>query len=560
MIHRTDVAECEIGHPRAEIAARFLALLFDALASSSSPIDLAPRVAAAAAAAVDGWSALWLTERSTGSLHLAAVHHQEPSKSLLAEQLVDGWLPLEHQALPSTVAGQSRISRLVAPTDLQAEELFGSPRRAQLATQVGCSCLLVAPLVRGHRTLGLLLLAPSAADVEADEEWEELAIEMGRHVTTAIVQIQRLDSARQASQQLTLTSLHLQAILDSIPQGIVVASAPEGRMVSTSRALVRLLGRQPDLQAAVRHYPQLYGLIRPTGEHYRTEELPWVRSVQTGEPTPVQEMIVRHPNGLSLTALCSASPILDESGHTVGSVALLQDISDRKELEIQKDEFLAMVAHELKTPLTAVKGYVQLLMRFARQQPDARLGEREVGMLQVADRQVSRLSQLVFDLLDFSVIRMGRLELRRFKFNLGSLAGDVVAQMQLTAPDRELRVLASADSLVEADPHRVEQLLMNLISNAIKATAPNGKIEVSVRRRGNSVVTAVTDNGVGMSEGVRRRIFDRYYRGPDHRYEGIGLGLFVSKGIVDAHGGEIWVESEAGKGSSFHFSLPAASD
>ncbi|MGE5619119.1 MAG: ATP-binding protein [Sphingomonadaceae bacterium] len=535
--------------------------LFHALDASSSPIDLAPQIVAAASEAVAGWAALWLVDHADGHLRLAAVHHLDSGKGFLVEQLIGDHLPMCCGQAAERLLGLRRPVRLYpSVADLKSEELFGAACHAVLATQVGFSCLLLIPLIQGNRSLGFLLVAPSDHSLLASAEWDDFAAEMGSHVSIAITQVERLDAAREDGQQLTLTSLYLQSILDSIPLGVVIASAPEGRILSVSRALVRLLGRLPDPQAAVRQYPQLYGLVRPTGEHCRPEDVPWVRCAQTGEPVPPQEMIVRHPNGLAVTVLCGASPIRDNLGRTVGSVALLQDISDRKELELQKDEFLAMVSHELKTPLTAVKGYVQLLMRFAQEQPRARMGEREIGMLQIADRQVTRLSQLVFDLLDFSVIRMGRLELRRFRIDMGTLAGEIVAQMQSTVPDRELRVLATADSLVDADPHRIEQLLTNLISNAIKATDSKGKIEVSVRRRGGAVVTSVSDNGVGMTESVRRHIFDRYYRGPDHRHEGIGLGLYISKGIVDAHGGEIWVESEPGKGTAFHFSLPAAAD
>ncbi len=558
LFRRPEVAELASGTSAAEVAARFLALLFDALAVSSSTLDLAPRAAAAAASAMGGGCVLWLADRSTGSLRVAGTGHCEREKAGLVEQLARVWQPLTPTSPIGRLAALNRPARLVVQDEEQSRDLFGSQRCAEIARDAGCVTLLSAPLTRGQRTLGMLLFASSDLKAALDEERTALVMQIARHVSTAIVQLQRFESARQATEQLTLNNLHLQAILDSIPQGIVVASAPEGKIVSSSRALAQLLGRQPDPSAPVRQYPQLLGLVRTTGDYYLPEEVPWVRSAQTGEPTPVQEMVIRHPNGLALTALCSASPIQDDMGRTVGSVALLQDISDRKELELQKDEFLAMVAHELKTPLTAVKGYVQLLLRLAGQQPDARLGEREVGMLQVADRQVTRLSQLVFDLLDFSIIRMGRLDLRRFRFELGTLAREVVAQLQLTTPDRELRVLAATDSMVEADPNRIEQLLINLLSNAVKATGPEGKIEVCIRRRDNRVVTSVSDNGVGMSEVVQQRVFDRYYRGPAHRHEGIGLGLYVSKGIVDAHGGEIWLESEPGKGTTFYFSLPAA--
>ncbi len=543
---------------RAETAARFLALLFDALAASSTPLQLAPQVTSAVAEALSGWCVLWLQDRAVGDLRIGSVSHHDPKKDSLVFRLAQGWQPLRRQDFHSKALTLTRLVNLSAEDEDQIRAIFGSDERALLAAELGADSVVVVPLTHGQRTLGLLLMAWAEPGDSRNESRLSLATEISRHVATAVAQVHRLHSSRQASQQLILTNLHLQAILDSIPQGVVVASAPDGKVVSSSRALAQLLGQPIDPKAPVDSYPTQYGFATPTGELYLPEELPWVRAARTGEPTKVQEMVIHRISGQGVTALCSASPILDDLGNTVGSVALLQDISDRKQLEMQKDEFLAMVAHELKTPLTAVKGYVQLILRFAHQRSDPSLGGREVGMLEIADRQVSRLSQLVFDLLDFSLIRMGRLDLRCVDFSLTGLARDLVAQMQVTAPDRELSLVASDDGTVQADPHRVEQLLTNLLSNAIDATDAGGHIQVRIRRKDSSVVVSVQDDGAGIPREVQERIFERYYRGPDRCHEGMGLGLYLSKGIVDAHGGRIWLESEPGRGTVFHFALRAA--
>ncbi len=544
----------------AEIAARFLALLFDALGSASSPQELAVPAAAALAETIGDWCGIWFQDRSSGALRLSAVAHADRLKAPLARLLADDWQPPASDRLPGRTVSIGRAVSMSVEGEETLLSLFGSGERARLAEGVGCASLLIVPLAAGHRNVGQLVLGSSDPTVANDAGRISRVLEMVRHLSTALGQLHRLEAARHASQQLTLSNLHLQAILDSIPQGVIVASAPEGRVVSASRALAQLLGQPIDPRAPVSSYPQLYGFATPTGETYLPEELPWVHAARTGEVTKVQEMVIHRTNGRGVTVLCSASPVLDEVANVVGSVALLQDISDRKELELQKDEFLAMVAHELKTPLTTVKGYVQLIMRLSRQNPNQALGPRELGMLEVADRQVSRLSQLVFDLLDFSLIRMGRLDLRCVTFDLASLVGDLMEQMQVVAPDREMELVASEHAFINADPHRIEQLVTNLISNAVKATGHGGHIQVRIRRGDNFVVTSVQDDGAGMPRDVQERIFERYYRGPDHYHEGMGLGLYISKGIVDAHSGRIWLESEMGKGTCFHFSLPAAGE
>ncbi|HEX2986926.1 MAG TPA: PAS domain-containing sensor histidine kinase, partial [Chloroflexota bacterium] len=378
---------------------------------------------------------------------------------------------------------------------------------------------------------------------------------MARAIVLAIASLRRTETARRAAQQLTLSGLRFQAILEALPQGVLVVDSPDGRVATANRSFQRLTGRYIAPGSPADSYCGMLSAARRVGSGI-PDEIPWIRCAATGEASDSEEMVVSRPDGQIMTVLCSTSPILDEAGKVVGAVALLQDISARKELELQKDEFLAMVAHELKTPLTSVKGYVQLLVRQAQKTPNATFGEKEIGMLQIADRQVTRLGQLVFDLLDCSSIQLGRLVLRLTSFDLGLLAGEVVAQMQAASPERNIAFLNCGETVVRADPQRMEQVLINLIANAVKATEHGGRIDVTVRRDGHRVVVSVRDDGMGIAMDLQQRVFERLFRGPAHKYEGMGLGLYICKGIMDAHGGSIWLESEEGKGSTFYFAIP----
>lgn len=537
--------------------ARLLELLMDALGDASTPLDLASKVSALLAEAAGGWCAVWLRDRAGNHLQLAGVSHFDSSRRAATRDLLAGWTPagFDLSSPANTEHGRSLIVPLV---DLEGlNSFFGSAERARVAAQIGSTSALVAPLVHGHSNLGLLMVVSGSYGIPAADRLEPL-FGLIRHIASAFAYLDRLAAVRHASQRLSITNLHLHAILDAIPQGVVVSSAPEGRVVSTSRALSELLGKPLDLDLPISLIPKVYGFASPDGEPYHPDQLPWVITARTGSPVKPQEMLILRNGSEPVTVLCSTSPIPGESGELVGAVALLQDISDRKQLELQKDEFLAMVAHELKTPLTAVKGYLQLILRMARRKEMGSMGPKEFGMLEIADRQVTRLSQLVFDLLDFSMIRMGRLDLRCVDFSLTSLAKDLLAQMQEMAPEVVLDLEGSPDSMVRADPHRVEQVLANLVSNAMKATAPGGRVHVKIGRDGDSVITSVHDSGAGIPREIQGRVFDRFYRGPDRSHEGLGLGLYISREIVDAHGGRIWLESEVGVGTTFHFSLPAS--
>lgn len=551
----TGNARAEI--PLGEAPAAFLSTLFETLAISRTPTELASRAAPAVIDTTGDSCAIWLSDRGSGAMKLAAVAHRDPSKHQLVQPCCDVWSVLDDPASPDWVALLNGTVLLDLADEHRSAQLLGSPERALWAREVGIHHMLLAPLVADSHRLGVLMVGSEVDSCPFDASTINTVGGMARAVAAALAPLQGLDDARQAAQQLTLSGLRFQAVLEAIPQGVLVADSPDGRIASTNRSFVKLVGHRAEPSAHVSSYPEHLGLSKKCGGQLRAEEIPWVHCAMTGEPSASEEMLIHRSDGQDLTVLCSASPIMDEGGKAVGAVALLHDISARKELELQKDEFLAMVAHELKTPLTAIKGYVQLMMRQAQKDPNATIGEREVGMLQVTDRQVTRLRQLVFDLLDCSSIQLGRLVLRLSVFDLGRLARDVVDQMQIANPDRLFHLQVSGDTVGEADALRMEQVLTNLIGNAVKATEAGGRIVVSIQRDGSSVLASVRDDGMGISMDLQKRVFERLFRGPAHLYEGMGLGLYISRGIMDAHGGCIWLESKVGEGSTFFVSLPA---
>lgn len=230
-------------------------------------------------------------------------------------------------------------------------------------------------------------------------------------------------------------------------------------------------------------------------------------------------------------------------------------IAERKKHESRKDEFISIAAHELKTPLTSIQGYMQLL----RQLPHRDQDKKALLYLERASIQVDNLTKLVRDFLDASKVPIGKLQLSRENFEIDEMIKEVTLDAASFIRGREIHVTNLCGKKVFADRFRISQVLMNLLSNAAKFSRQRQRINVSVQSDSNYVTVAVKDVGVGIAKSDINLIFERFFQvDVEHAQgdRGLGLGLYISKEIISRHGCKIWVESEAGKGSTFFFSLP----
>jgi len=225
------------------------------------------------------------------------------------------------------------------------------------------------------------------------------------------------------------------------------------------------------------------------------------------------------------------------------------------ELERRKDEFISTASHELKTPITTLKGFTDLLLRKLERQ-----GMREeMPMLTRMDTQINRLTRLIDELLDVSKVQVGRLDFEEEPVDLAALLQETVEILQPTSPTHTLIVRETTHAMIMGDKDRLGQVLTNLISNAIKYSPQANQVDLSITTSNKTVTLRVRDYGVGIPKAQQKHIFDRFYRGRVSRgkaFPGLGMGLYIARGIVRRHGGEITVESEEGKGSTFVVSLP----
>lgn len=245
----------------------------------------------------------------------------------------------------------------------------------------------------------------------------------------------------------------------------------------------------------------------------------------------------------------------NKKGKLIKTVGINMDITERKRLERQKDEFLTIASHELKTPLTSIKAFVQILERYVirPEHPESK------SYLAKMDHQIDKLTKLVQDLLDVSKIQTGKLDYNEDLFDLHEFIQEIVEEMQPLTDQHRLVYKEKKKILLVGDKYRLGQVLTNFISNAIKYSPDGDKILISTHQEKDTVTVSVQDFGIGIPEDKKKFLFQRFYRVMDKKREsfpGLGLGLYISSEIMKRQKGKVWFESEEGKGSTFSFSLP----
>jgi two-component system sensor histidine kinase VicK len=245
----------------------------------------------------------------------------------------------------------------------------------------------------------------------------------------------------------------------------------------------------------------------------------------------------------------------DAEGNLSHFSGLVIDITEQKQDELRKNDFIGMVSHELKTPLTSLSAYVQMLYARAQKTEDA----FTTNALEKVYTQVKKMSNMINGFLNISRLESGKITLDKYDFNLGDLVKEMIDDTRLTASGHHITMASSKPVVINADRDKIGSVISNLLSNAVKYSARGTTIEVKYQVSGNVIQVSVRDEGIGINPQDIVRLFERYYRveGNDTKHiSGFGIGLYLSAEIINRHNGKIWAESEVGKGSTFLFSLP----
>jgi PAS domain S-box-containing protein len=351
----------------------------------------------------------------------------------------------------------------------------------------------------------------------------------------------------------TSEKIWLQTILQQLAAGIIITDS-RGRVVQSNKQLEQIFEVKvpqgfvigQDTSALGRHENNLI---------INTVHYPLAQALKTKKSVFGKEFEFRNKNGKEITVQVNASVIRNKNKKVIAAASIITDITAQKDLERQKENFLNMASHELKTPITSLKIFIDLQKQQLKQdnfQKAKYFSER------ISD-QVDRLIELINDLLDVSRIQTNKLRFNTELFDIVSIITDTVESLQATTAKHEILIEGRHKIVVFGDKYRMYQVLVNLLSNAIKYSPSGKKIIVKSILQKNSLIVSVQDFGIGISKLQQGKIFERLYQVTDlHQktFPGLGLGLYISREIVRRHKGKIWVKSVKGKGSTFFFSLP----
>ena len=331
---------------------------------------------------------------------------------------------------------------------------------------------------------------------------------------------------------------------------IITILSKDGTIIYESESILRVLGYSQNERIGKSIFDD--PIVHP--EDISAKKTAFKKAVTYPEETIRTEFRLKHKDG-GYRDIEAIYVNLIANPRVEGIVATYHDITDRKRMEKQKEEFVSIASHELKTPITSVKAYAQILEDSFKKAKDKKSAE----LLEKMNKQVDRLTTLITDLLDFTRIQGEKLKLREENYNINDLISEIVEEMQRTTKMHEIITKLDRSVQLWGDRYRTGQVLTNLLSNAIKYSPQAKKIIVSSKLAGDKISICVQDFGIGIKKDHLNKVFDRFFRVSESKlntFPGLGLGLYISREIVKRQGGTIEVKSTEAKGSTFCFSLP----
>ncbi|MCY4448284.1 MAG: ATP-binding protein [Chloroflexi bacterium] len=412
--------------------------------------------------------------------------------------------------------------------------------------------LLVAPIRHQGAGVGTIYLAHDTGDREFTREDEETLVLFASQAAMAIANARRHREERRARAD-------LETLIDTSPVGVAVFDAVTGAPVSFNREVRRIFDSLRDPGQSPEDLLEIMICKRADGREVSLREFPMAELMSKGETVRAEEIVMRVPDGRSVTVLLNATPTHSDEGEVESVVVTLQDMADVQELERLRAEFLAMVSHELRTPLTSIKGSASTIMDAGTDLDPAVVRQ----FVRIIGDQAEHMNALVADLLDVARIETGTLPVNPEPAEVAVLVDRARNGFTNSGGKRNLAIdVEPGLPLVMADRRRIVQVLGNLLSNAARHSPESSVIRVRAVRDGVHVAFSVADEGRGIPAESLPDLF-RKFSGAQSEEQGgdTGLGLAICKGIVEAHGGRIWAESDGpGTGACFTFTLPSVEE
>ena len=339
-----------------------------------------------------------------------------------------------------------------------------------------------------------------------------------------------------------------QLALDSANVGIWVMDATSRKFLSSPRTKA-LFGFLPDEKMSFED-----ALLKVVDKHRRTVVTAVEKAIKTHGNLYIECLVGTLPEKkhrwVSITGGFSAT---DSSNNYFSGIVI--DVTEQKQNDLRRSKFIGIVSHELKTPLTALKAYVQMLSNWAKKQKDS----FTIGTLSKVEKQVKKMLNMINSLLNLSGAEAGKIHLIKQEFLLDELISEVIEETLFITASHQIVLLPCESIRINADRDKVEQVLVNLLSNAAKYSGNAEPIEMTCALQEHNVTVSIRDHGLGISSQDIEKLFLPHYRVESketEKIEGFGIGLYLCAEIIQRHNGKIWVESELGKGSTFKFTLP----
>jgi two-component system phosphate regulon sensor histidine kinase PhoR len=460
------------------------------------------------------------------------------------------------------------VADLDAPDEL-APSFTATPSGA---TDIGD--FLNIPLTVENRIIGMLSLFDEREGT-FDTDLLQLTTMIADYAAVALENVRLRERERALWRDAEHERQRLELIIGSMAEGLLITNA-QGAITSLNSSAQQLFAHaEVDLEQ--KSPTPLRQLATSTNLTWLSDLAEIIDQALAGNIVMHRELIAGvSGETVPLTLSISAAPLHDASQtvtRPIGVVAVLNDITSNKQVEKLKDEFVSIVSHELRTPLTAIKGYTQhLIRRIERRLREARQKQQGTGplaelpesydlrSLNIVQSESEHLERLVSDLLDLSRVQWGELNLQYSSFYLADVLAERVRLAQVSAENHTIFLdIQVQDSRIVADQLRIGQVFGNILDNAIKFSPPGKQVTVKLQEQDDEYLISVIDQGIGVNPEHFDHIFERFYRVRNiasRQYSGIGLGLFVARAIVEAHGGCIGFSSDQGTGSTFYFTLP----
>ena len=418
------------------------------------------------------------------------------------------------------------------------------------------SSFLVAPIRHRAESVGNIYVAKSEPGLEFSAEDEETLVMFASQAALVIANARRHRDEQRARAD-------LEALIDTSPVGVVVFDARRGALQSFNRETARILEGIRTPGCPVEQLLEVLCIRRADGREVSLQELTMLQALSAAETIRSEEVVFLVPDGRRVSVLMNATPIRSEEGELESVIVTMQDMTALEELERMRAEFLGMVSHELRAPLSSIKGSAATLIGSG-----ASLDPAEMDLFfRIIDQQADHMSGLITELLDMTRIEIGTLSVSPAPTEPNVLVDQARNTFLSGGGRNNIRIDIDPDlPQVMADRRRISQVLANLLSNAARNSRESSTISVSAAQERVNVSFTVADEGRGLSADLLSRVFRKFSQidGNDEverDIEGSGLGLSICRGIVEAHGGRIWAESEGpGLGARFIFTLPTVAE